>query len=471
MRAPIVTGILLAACAMAQEYPKSNGFVNDFANQLPLEAVQSLEKKVRDYQRATGNEIGVAVVSSLNGQPIDEYSQGLFRAWGVGRYGQNNGVLFVWAPKERQIRIHVGRGLEGVLTNAETSRIVTRVRSLFRDGHYEAGVNAAVDGIIEVIGPNPAGSAAPPDSEAPTPAPAPAPEESGWGGFAIAMGVAVGLGAAMWLIVRQQRTSRWREEIPQQLAEADAAFGEAERKRSDAQMALSELRKDAPDDVWRRYDALLQEAPETLARLRSELDQIRLLPQGSYAELKTAHDRLRHRQVRMHSTVASLDEVRATLDTFRSRRDEAQQMLRDVPARLVRMEASGVPESAEGLLRAAADTYGQAQQESRLSPANWLLVYDLLSDVGACLDQIENPSRTRYRPVRYWGGQFDSPAVTAMEMMYISQMQSQGGSSDGGFDLGGGGGGGDSGGGGSGFDSGGGFGGGDSGGGGSSSDY
>ena len=150
MRTRIVTGLLLAVCGWAQEYPKPerDRFVNDFANQLPLEAVQSLEKKVRDYQRATGNEIGVAIVQSLNGQSIDEYSQGLFRAWGVGRRDVNNGVLFVWAPKERQIRIHVGNGLEGVLTNAVASRIVLRVRGLFRESKYEEGVNAAVDGIV-----------------------------------------------------------------------------------------------------------------------------------------------------------------------------------------------------------------------------------------------------------------------------------------------------------------------------------
>src|SRR5438034_8730591 len=123
MCAGIVTALLLATARYAQDYPKPAGLVNDFANLLPLEAVQSLEKKVRDYQRATGNQIGVAVVASLNGMPINEYSQGLFRAWGVGKYGVNNGALFVWAPKERQIRIHVGSGLEGVLTNAEAQRI------------------------------------------------------------------------------------------------------------------------------------------------------------------------------------------------------------------------------------------------------------------------------------------------------------------------------------------------------------
>jgi hypothetical protein len=109
-------------------------------------------------------------------------------------------------------------------------------------------------------------------------------------------------------------------------------------------------------------------------------------------------------------------------------------------------------------------------KESQRQPANWLLVYDLLADVVECVERIENPSRTRYQPVRYWAGDFNSPAATALEMMYVPQMESQGGcswvsdSSSGGFDSGGGGDGG-------GFDTSGGFGGGDSGGGGSSSGY
>src|SRR5262249_29467994 len=85
--ATIVAVMLLAASGLAQDFPKPTGFVNDFANQLPLETV-ALEKRVRDYERATGNEVAVAVVPSLNGMTIEDYSQGLFRAWGVGKYGQ-----------------------------------------------------------------------------------------------------------------------------------------------------------------------------------------------------------------------------------------------------------------------------------------------------------------------------------------------------------------------------------------------
>ena len=460
MRAAIVTGLLLAVCGLAQDYPKPNGFVNDFANQLPLEAVQSLEMKVRDYQRATGNQIGVAVVPSLNGTSIDEYSLGLFRAWGVGQYGVNNGVLFVWAPKERKIHIEVGRGLGGVLNQAERERILAQVRTLFRELKYEEGVNAAVDGVIGVLGLGSSGSAAP------QPIPEPS-SESGFGTLGVALLVAAGLGVGLWLMVRRSRAARWTEELPRRLAEADGAITEAEHRRADAQVAMMELRREASDDVCRRFEVMLSEAPGSIERLKRDLSELRMLPQASYSELRMAHRKMSRLQERTRAAVTNFSEVRDTLDAFGVRRSDAERMLKELPSKLTRMEAEGVPGSAEGLLRAAAETYVQALQESRRQPANWLLVYDLLADVGEWLERIENPSRARYQPVRYWTGDFNSPAETALEMMYVAQSQGSGGwvsaSSSDGFDSGGGGGGG--------FDTSGGFGGGDSGGGGSSSGY
>ena len=268
MRAAIVTGLLLAVCGLAQDYPKPNGFVNDFANQLRLEAVQSLEMKVRDYQRATGNQIGVAVVPSLNGTSIDEYSLGLFRAWGVGQYGVNNGVLFVWAPKERKIHIEVGLGLGGVLNQAERERILARVRTLFRELKYEEGVNAAVNGVIGVLGLGSSGNTAPQPSS-----------ESGFGMLGVALLVAAGLGVGLWLMVRRSRAARWTEELPRQLAEADGAITEAEHRRADAQVAMVELRKEASDDVCRRFEVMLSEAPDSIERLKRDLSELRTLPQ------------------------------------------------------------------------------------------------------------------------------------------------------------------------------------------------
>jgi uncharacterized protein len=448
MRSVIVTSLLLAVCVVAQEYPKQNGFVNDFANQLPLSAVQALEKKVRDYQRATGNQIGVAVVPSLNGVPVEEYSLGLFRAWGVGIYGLNNGVLFVWAPSERKIRIEVGRGLEGPLNEGERSRILARVRELFRASKYEEGVNAAVDGIITVLSPGEAAPSAPP----------PEPTESS-SSFWIALGVAVALGLGLWWLVRRSRAARWREQLPRQLAEADGALAEVERWRADAQVALSELRREAPADVWGRFEQMLGVAPGELAQLKSNLDRLRQLPEGGYSELKTVDHGLRHWNDRLHAILAGIQEVRSTLDALRQRRVEAQRMLDEIPSKLVRMEAQGAG-PAQGLMDAASETYGRALAESRQPMPNWLLVYDLLADVDACVERIENPSLTRYQPIRTWDGDFDSPALLAMNAMYAAQMESSSGSSVS-FDSGSS----------SSFDSSGGFGGGDSGGSGSSSDY
>ena len=152
MPACLVTGLLLGVTAFADDYPRPAGFVNDFANQLPVSTVQALEAKVRAYERVTGNEIAVAVVPSLNGMLVDDYARGLFHAWGVGKSAVNNGVLFLWAPHERRIRIEVGTDLEGVLTDTATGLIVERVRELFRSGRYADGVNAAVDRIIERLG-------------------------------------------------------------------------------------------------------------------------------------------------------------------------------------------------------------------------------------------------------------------------------------------------------------------------------
>ena len=481
--------LLVCLNCPAQDFPKYTGFVNDFANQLPLGAVETLEKKVRDYERATGNEIAIAVVPTLNGMTVEEYARGLFKTWGVGKYGVNNGVLFLWAPKERQIRIQVGSGLEAVLTDARASLIVLRIRDFFRRNRFVEGVNAAVDDIIAAIGATPASGgglnfvdrnspaelARRQQEEAALEQKAAEARAASTRAFLMALAVAVALGAGLYLLYRRARAARWRDELPPKIAEAQQALADAERKRAAAQAAFTELRREAPDEVWQRFDAMLAGAADELGQQRSALDRALLLPRETYSELHAVIRSLQHWDRRMAGVVQGLQEVPDTWSAFQQRREEARAMLQSVPAQLVRMEAQGVPGDGEGLLRAAAETYNQALAESKRSPANWLLIYDLLADVMACLEQIANPSmRSGYRPVRYWYGAVDSPAAAALAMMYASSAAASGTSWDsgsgsgsdfsgGGSDLGGSGGG-DSG------DSGG-FGGGDSGGGGASSDY
>jgi uncharacterized protein len=437
---------LAVSFACAQDFPAHSGYVNDFANQLSLADVQSLEQRVRDYERATSNEIAVAIAPSLNGMAIEDYAQGLFRAWKIGKYGKDNGVLFVWAPAERKFRLQVGRGLESTLTRDVTDRIIARVRELFRAQRYPEGVNAAVDDVIAAL----AGGAAS----------SPPPSENGSNAGLIAFGAALSVAVLFYLLYRRRRAAWWRNRLPEAFIKADEAMARAERQRAEAQVALGELRREAPREVWEDFEVKLNTAPGDLARLRTELDELRLAPRTTYAELRTAYRGIQLWNRKLAAKTAAFAGVPSVLYTFRLRRGDARALLQSAPSDLAGLAAD------DALVQAATETYNKALHESERNPANWLLVYDLMSDVKECIDRVRNPSSGRYRPVRCWAGDFDSPASDALAAMYVESSSS---SSSGSWDSGSSGGD---------FSSssssdsgGGGFGGGDSGGGGSSGDY
>jgi uncharacterized membrane protein YgcG len=467
MRHSLVPALFLALTLPLQavDYPRAGGFVNDYTGNLDISVIGPLEQKLRGFEKATSTEVAVAIVPSLQGQSVDEYARGLFHEWGIGKRAANNGVLFVWAPTERKVRIEVGTGLTNRITDSDAARILQPVTTAFRNNQYADGVNAAVDGILNALGGNPGGAAAPADESTATSPPLPEQEHDSSATFFIAIAVAFGLGGGLYLLYRRTHTAHLRDEVPQLLSESEEALTAADRARAPAQAALDDLRREAPPEVWQPYEEVLSSAPGDIARSRSELAALRNASTQSYAELNAVTHDVRRWRKHLRDKVGAISDVAGRLDAFRAGRTESQALLGSVPASIARMEAQGVPGWAEGLLQAASDTYKQAVEASRQNPANWLMVRDLLADAAACLDRIENPTRNRYRPVRYWQQDFDTPANLAMLLLY-DQMNSQpargggidipgvgdSGSSFGGSDFGG-------------------FGGGDSGGGGASSGY
>jgi len=149
--------LVLAAApvAAAPQYPALTGRVVDNAELLSPNARRTLEAKLADFERARKIQLVVATLPSLQGYSIEEYGVGLGRAWGIGEKGKNTGVVLLVAPNERAVRIEVGYGLEGTLTDALTSAIIQqRIVPLFRAGSDEAGILAGVDGILGVLDPN-----------------------------------------------------------------------------------------------------------------------------------------------------------------------------------------------------------------------------------------------------------------------------------------------------------------------------
>lgn len=140
---------LIAMPAGAQTFPKFTGFVVDDAGILPPEVQASLTQKLEALQRDTKRQLVVVTVKDLQGYPIEDYSNKLFRSWGVGLKDVNNGALFVIAPNDRKLRIEVGYGLEPFLTDALSSVIINNdVVPRFKAGDMPGGITAGTDAII-----------------------------------------------------------------------------------------------------------------------------------------------------------------------------------------------------------------------------------------------------------------------------------------------------------------------------------
>jgi len=168
MRAVLLLAALCAAAyAQAVEFPALTGRVVDAADILNAGTRADLARQLEEHERATGEQIVVATVPDLGGLTIEDYGYQLGRHWGIGGKARDNGVVLIVAKAEHKVRIEVGYGLEGDLTDAMSSNIVnTRIVPAFRRGDYDAGVRAGVGAIIDVLGGQAAG-ASPPVQQAP----------------------------------------------------------------------------------------------------------------------------------------------------------------------------------------------------------------------------------------------------------------------------------------------------------------
>lgn len=138
------------------KFPALSGRVVDDAHILPAEEQANLTQKLADLEARTSRQLVVVTVPSLQGDEIEDYGYKLGRAWGIGQKGTNNGTLFIIAPSEHKVRIEVGYGMEGVLTDALTSVILqTQVLPRFKDGDIPGGVQAGTDALIEQMGADP----------------------------------------------------------------------------------------------------------------------------------------------------------------------------------------------------------------------------------------------------------------------------------------------------------------------------
>lgn len=144
---------LITLFGYGQEFPaKPNTLVNDYTNTLSSEQKQALERKLVAFNDSTSSQIAVVIIKSVGNYDINDYTQKLGRAWGVGGKDKNNGVVLLVAMGDRKLSIQTGYGVEGALPDIYTKRIIENdIKPFFKSNDYYAGIDAGTDSIIQLI--------------------------------------------------------------------------------------------------------------------------------------------------------------------------------------------------------------------------------------------------------------------------------------------------------------------------------
>lgn len=144
--------VLLASAVAEEKFPARKGMINDFANVIPADAKQQMDTIVKGVLKQTGTSVIVATVPTIGDNYIQGYVNDLYRAWGIGKKGENKGVLIFVAVKERKVRIETGYGVEGILPDGKVGEIIRNdIVPHLKRNDYGTGLFNAVKSVSQVI--------------------------------------------------------------------------------------------------------------------------------------------------------------------------------------------------------------------------------------------------------------------------------------------------------------------------------
>ncbi|HWY80240.1 MAG TPA: TPM domain-containing protein [Candidatus Sulfotelmatobacter sp.] len=138
--------------AVASSYPNQTGYVNDFASILSPSFANQLDKELQVFEQKTTDQIAVVTIKTIQPDTIENYSIHLAEKWKIGQKGKDNGVIILFAMQDHKMRIEVGRGLEGDLTDIQSKHIQDMyIVPAFKNGHYEQGIQNGVNAVITTV--------------------------------------------------------------------------------------------------------------------------------------------------------------------------------------------------------------------------------------------------------------------------------------------------------------------------------
>jgi uncharacterized protein len=142
--------LFLFSSAYAFDVPKLQGYVNDYGNMISPSVRAQLDNELKSFEQTDSTQIVILTIPSLEGEVLEDFSIKVAESWKIGQKNKDNGVIFLVAKQERKMRIEVGRGLEGRLTDLMAGRIIDLVvRPRFKRGDFDGGFIAGVSALID----------------------------------------------------------------------------------------------------------------------------------------------------------------------------------------------------------------------------------------------------------------------------------------------------------------------------------
>ena len=144
--------LLLPLTAAALDVPKVTGYVNDHAGLISSATELKIENFLRGFEGSDSTQLVVLTIDSLEGESLEEYSLKVAESWKIGQKDKDNGALLLIAKQERKIRIEVGYGLEGKLTDLLSGRIIdNEIKPRFKAGDFEGGIVAGITSMAKAV--------------------------------------------------------------------------------------------------------------------------------------------------------------------------------------------------------------------------------------------------------------------------------------------------------------------------------
>jgi uncharacterized protein len=142
----------MGSVLFAADIPYLTGRITDNAQLLSPAVSESLSESLKAHEDRTGNQIAVLTIPTIDEESIEDYAAEVFESWKLGQKGVDNGILIVVVPDDRRMRIEVGYGLEGILTDGMAGQIIRTVMTpKFKDGNYDAGIADGARAVIQVL--------------------------------------------------------------------------------------------------------------------------------------------------------------------------------------------------------------------------------------------------------------------------------------------------------------------------------